>query len=408
MKNKIIFIILALICLIGSMSVASAGAETKLTNDIRLMQNPLIYNNAIVWWDTSANGAYLYNLATGKQISLGSADGRVTTNGNKVVWRDMDGNIDIYDIPSGKKTVAVITGDNYDPYICGNNVVYSNLNADYNSNYVVENIYLYNINTHKITPITSATNGITYGYPSMYGNKVVYLKTSGSYNSGIIYIYDIFTNQTSSISTNGTPSDPDIYGNIVVWSENGNIYMRDISSHKTTQITHNGISVNPSVYGNRVVWATSYNVADLVYGDIYMYDILTTKITRITNTACAAEPDIYGNKIVYLDSRAYGSMSWEASDVYLYDLTSKPTKPIATFTANQTYGTHPLTVIFTYTGTGGTPNSYHWDFGDKTTSNHALTATHTYTKAGTYAVSLKVGNSAGSNTITEKKYINVK
>jgi beta propeller repeat protein len=325
MRSKILFAALALMYLISLISITSAGAETKLThNDIRLMQNPLIYNNAIVWWDTSVNGAYLYNLATGKQIPLGSADGRVTTNGNKVVWRDMDGNIDIYDIPSGKSTAAMITGDNYDPYIYGNNIVYSNLNADYNSNYVVENICLYDINTHKITPITSATNGITYDYPGMYGNKVIYLKTSGSYNSGIIYIYDISAHQTSSLSTTGIPSDPDLYGNIVVWSKSGNIYMRDISTHKTTQITNNRISVNPSIYGNKIVWGTSYNVGDFSYGDIYMYDISTTKITQITNTACAAEPDIYGNKIVYLDSRTYGSINWEASDVYLYDLTAKP------------------------------------------------------------------------------------
>jgi len=66
-------------------------------------------------------------------------------------------------------------------------------------------------------------------------------------------------------------------------------------------------------------------------------------------------------------------------------------------------------VSFTYIGTGGgTPNSYQWDFGDKTTSGHALTATHTCTKAGIYTVSLTVKNASESDTSTKLKYITVK
>jgi C1A family cysteine protease/PKD repeat protein len=89
-------------------------------------------------------------------------------------------------------------------------------------------------------------------------------------------------------------------------------------------------------------------------------------------------------------------------------VTAPPIKPVASFTANKVSGKYPLTVIFTYTGTGGTPDSYLWDFGDQITSTNSKTATHRFTKAGTYTVSLKVGNSAGSDVATKTKYIVVK
>lgn len=47
------------------------------------------------------------------------------------------------------------------------------------------------------------------------------------------------------------------------------------------------------------------------------------------------------------------------------------------------------------------PTSYLWDFGDKGTST-AKNPKHTYSKAGTYTVSLTAKNSAGSNKTTGK------
>jgi PKD repeat protein len=53
------------------------------------------------------------------------------------------------------------------------------------------------------------------------------------------------------------------------------------------------------------------------------------------------------------------------------------------------------TVKFTDKSTGS-PTSYLWDFGDKSTSKDK-NPTHKYSKAGKYTVSLTVKNSAGSN-----------
>jgi PKD repeat protein len=67
----------------------------------------------------------------------------------------------------------------------------------------------------------------------------------------------------------------------------------------------------------------------------------------------------------------------------------------------------PLTVLFTYNSTGGTPTSWYWDFGDGINSKHAQTATHTFKKPGTYDVSLTVTNFAGNSTLKKSNYITV-
>jgi PKD repeat protein len=81
--------------------------------------------------------------------------------------------------------------------------------------------------------------------------------------------------------------------------------------------------------------------------------------------------------------------------------------PVAAFTANVTSGIAPLTVFLTDGSTGGTPASWYWDFGDKSNSRHALNATHTFTRAGRYTLSLTVNNAKGSSTAKRTGYITV-
>jgi PKD repeat protein len=77
------------------------------------------------------------------------------------------------------------------------------------------------------------------------------------------------------------------------------------------------------------------------------------------------------------------------------------------FTGTPTSGTSPLTVQFTAFSTGFTgPETYLWDFGDNGTST-TKNATHLYTDAGSYSVSLTVTGSDGySVTLAKPGYIN--
>jgi PKD repeat protein len=75
----------------------------------------------------------------------------------------------------------------------------------------------------------------------------------------------------------------------------------------------------------------------------------------------------------------------------------------ADFTAMPTHGAPPLTVQFTNTSAGDFTTSQ-WDFGDGGTSMEA-NPTHTYTTAGTYAVTLTVGDGTETSAITKPAYI---
>ncbi|MDD5023663.1 MAG: PKD domain-containing protein [Methanoregula sp.] len=75
------------------------------------------------------------------------------------------------------------------------------------------------------------------------------------------------------------------------------------------------------------------------------------------------------------------------------------------FTADPTVGNAPLVVQFT--GTSDlTATSWHWDFGDGTTSDEQ-NPLHTYTSAGSKSVNLTVTHSYGSTSYVQTAYITV-
>ncbi len=77
-------------------------------------------------------------------------------------------------------------------------------------------------------------------------------------------------------------------------------------------------------------------------------------------------------------------------------ITVIPPITVASFTANPTSGTTPLTVQFTDTSTN-TPTSWLWNFGDGTTSTQE-SPVHTFTSAGSYSVNLTATNAGGNST----------
>ncbi|HEY3405945.1 MAG TPA: PKD domain-containing protein, partial [Ohtaekwangia sp.] len=79
---------------------------------------------------------------------------------------------------------------------------------------------------------------------------------------------------------------------------------------------------------------------------------------------------------------------------------------VADFDATPLSQTLPsATVTLTNNSTPG-PWTYLWDFGDGTTSNNPAVTTHSYTMAGTYVITLTVGDAVCSDTHTETITIN--
>jgi PKD repeat protein len=98
------------------------------------------------------------------------------------------------------------------------------------------------------------------------------------------------------------------------------------------------------------------------------------------------------------------------TDGYTYSFTTgtqSTTAPVAAFTSSPAAATPGSSVSFSASGStdsGASIEDYSWDFGDGTTadSHGTPTDTHSYTKAGTYNVTLIVTNSNGeSETITQ-------
>jgi beta propeller repeat protein len=205
-------------------------------------------------------------------------------------------------------------------------------------------------------------------------------------------MYDISTSQETQITTTGTAYYPAIYGNKIVWYDgrNGNndIYMYDLSTLQETQITTNeSDQMSPVIYGNRIAWRDYRNGKS----DVYVYDLSTHQETHTTSKLYHYDPAIYGDRIVWQGS----SNEYSNGDTYVGTLSYLP---IAAFVASPTNGKHPLNVKFIDKSTGS-PTSWSWNFGDKTTSA-AQNPTHKYTKAGKYTVKLTVKNAVGSNSKT--------
>ncbi len=81
------------------------------------------------------------------------------------------------------------------------------------------------------------------------------------------------------------------------------------------------------------------------------------------------------------------------------------TAPIAEFAADVTSGVAPLKVNFT-DASSYSPTSWHWTFGDGSTST-SQSPSHTYSTAGQMTVVLTVANAVGSDSETKTAYIEV-
>jgi beta propeller repeat protein len=399
MKNKLFSISLIIIFLASMAVLASAGRETRLTTNGMSIE-PTIHTNIITWTDDT-NGlgiVHMYNLNTGKDMQINSSKAYYSTNSaDTIVWVDER---------SEKPNLLVFntkTGSSYH--------ITENLNLSYGiprccCNYVVwcgndANVYMYNLVTNKQTQIThtgSAANPAT-----CCNDKVVYQDhRNGHWN---IYRYNIIHGGETQITSSGTAYNPKTCGDRIVYQDfrNGisDVYLYDLNTRKETRISNSGKAYYPWISYKKIVWEDFRNGNPAVY----MYDLDNSKETLITTgNADQYYPTISNNEIVW-QALQNDTVNGSKTDIYAYNLNIKPDKPQAAFTANITTGNAPLSVSFTDNSTGQSL-SWHWNFGDKTTSTDK-NPVHTYKNSGKYTVTLTVTNEGGSNTVTKTNYINV-
>jgi len=101
-------------------------------------------------------------------------------------------------------------------------------------------------------------------------------------------------------------------------------------------------------------------------------------------------------------SNAWGS-DGEIKTSYVTVTQAGQTPPDAQFIGIPTTGSKPLTVQFT-DQSAGNPTSWSWTFGDGGTST-LQNPSHTYSRKGSFTVTLTATNANGSDSLTRSKYI---
>ncbi len=393
--------------------------ETQITTNKSNQTMPAIYGDKIVFLD-DRNGLkhydiYIYDLFTSKETQITAnlyynPNTKLAIYGDRIVWADYrneKSDIYMYNISTNKETQITSRGKAGDPAIYGDRIIYTDVQDIRSRN---ADIYMYDLSTSKESQIT--TNKSWQGYPAIYGDKIVwqdYRNGNDTSSKTDIYMYNLSTSTETQITTSGSASNPKIYGDRIVYVNGSQIYMYDLSTSKETKVTaYELIQFSPAIYGDRIIWVDYRNRNT----DVYMYNLSTHTETQITsNNSEQSDPAIYGDKIVWMDSRnGYTDvLPYTNEDIYICNISEIDPllkTPVADFFANITSGNVPLKVLFTDNSTGS-PNFWHWDFGDGIKSKRALNATHTFTEPGEYDVSLTVTNENGSNTRIIPKYITI-
>jgi len=415
-STTLIFIFLVLIS-----TLASATQVTRIGNG----SDPAIYGNKVVW--TNSGVIQVYDLTAGTVTTVtSSAASHPAIYGNTLVWHDESSRtprLAVYDISTAAKTYITQNVDQSSrPAIYGNRIVWS---ANYNESNYNYNVYMRDISTSKQTKIADGNSPDIYNTRITYG----YEDTDGR----TIAVYDINTMETTNVHSSSQIFSPHIYGNKVIWSNfysrDGFIEMYDLITKKTIDVTSDntgntlygpdviadagddtGTHIN--INGNKIVYSKSGD-DQFGYAGVYVYDIPSAKSTPvyIYPKETYTTPDVYENTIVWgIDSNHGGGAANDSDNngIYLSDLSAINTLlPVAEFTANVTSGTAPLVVLFTASGIDGVSASWLWDFGDGITSKNEMKATHTFTKPGTYNVTLKVTSATGNISIDKTGYIKV-
>ena len=86
-------------------------------------------------------------------------------------------------------------------------------------------------------------------------------------------------------------------------------------------------------------------------------------------------------------------------------ISKSTTAPVSSFISNITTGSNPLSIQFLDSSTNS-PTAWAWSFGDGGTSS-VQNPVHTYSRDGTFTVTLSAVNSAGSSTVSRDGYVTV-
>lgn len=256
------------------------------------------------------SSVYNYNLSTSTESKamdtlVVNTDGtsnsiigtsRVAVSGDKMVWEDTRnsttaGNSDIYMLDLSTNTETQITtdsNDQVDPDISGNRIVWTD------TRYGGYTVFMYDLTTSTELQIAPSSTG-TRNPPAIDDHLIVWEQVTteqGNIANSDIYVYDIDTHDYTQLTSNtAEQNSPDVSGSKVVWVDhrngNGDIYMYDTATGVEVPIcTNTSEQAEPRISGNRVVWTDYRNGAS--NPDIYMAAISSATAPATLTTSVEA------------------------------------------------------------------------------------------------------------------------
>jgi len=345
--------------------------------------------------------------------------------------------VSVIDTATNKVTATVPVGNG--PYGVAVNPAGTKV---YVTNYGKNTVSVIDTATNKVTATVPVGNG-PYGVAVNPAGTKVYVTNSGNYSvpGNAVSVIDTATNKVTATVTVGrgpegvavTPDGKKVY--VTNYNDNTTSVIDTATNMVTATVTvgkgPSGVAVTPN--GKKVYVPCSTTTPNEFdeSGLVSVIDTATNTVTAnvedgVGNTGgVAVTPD--GTKVYVVTSGhtgagyglfvintatntgtgavGYGAPIQAFGQFIGPSVIPTPQKPVAAFSASPNTGFSPLAVAFTDQSTGS-PNSWNWDFGDKTTSK-IKSPPHTYTAAGTYTVTLTASNAAGKNTITKTNYITV-
>ena len=241
----------------------------------------------------------------------GKFDGRFLVYESRKGTGDLD--IFLYDVATGNTTV-VASGPavQQTPSISGNWVVYSAYEKK-GWEQSDSDVYLYRVNSGKTTRITLPGDQVN---PRVSGNLVVWQDEPTGRRSVNLVLQDLTSGTRIQIPTPSDGYRPDISGRRVIWIDRLDspaIFLYDVLDGTVDRLTNRtGIQDYPQIDRNRVTWADMRgDDFDIVVLDLEsMEDRLVTEGDRNQFT-----PSVSGDRVAWIDYRN-GNF-----DLYLSDLT---------------------------------------------------------------------------------------
>jgi hypothetical protein len=237
--------------------------KTGLTDNVSVggsIVYPKISEKRVVYYDFQYMGFKLYNITTGNKTSL------IVTNwpggdtddfqffGDYLVYQNYSldiyaTEIYLYNIATGENIKLTDTPGDAFPE---NPSIYNDVVAWQLTNGAQADIFTYTIDNHQYAKVTNASRFEANTFPSIYENKIAYSyfyydKVNGTRLYGL-KMYNIATGKNSTIFEGGEPTanSPELYGNMIVYSESGGrLRLYNLSTNFTTTIYEGSFLTQP-------------------------------------------------------------------------------------------------------------------------------------------------------------------